>query len=62
MYDSGNEPSNEDELRAYQSRFGNPRGTQEEAGQSSTIAIPEGGPGQSFHYPRGPGAGPHYSI
>ena len=27
VYDSGNEPSNEDELRAYQSRFGIPVGT-----------------------------------
>ena len=29
-YDSGNEPSDEDELRAYQSRFGIPVGTQGE--------------------------------
>ena len=34
VYDSGNEPSNEDELRAYQSRFGIPTGAQGEAGQS----------------------------
>ena len=27
VYDSGNEPSDEDELRAYQSRFGIPVGT-----------------------------------
>ena len=26
VYDSGNEPSNEDDLRAYQSRFGIPIG------------------------------------
>ena len=36
MYDSGNEPSDENELRAYQSRFGILVGTQGEAGQSST--------------------------
>ena len=30
VYDSGNEPSDEDELRAYQSRFGIPVGTQGE--------------------------------
>ena len=27
VYDSGNDPSDEDELRAYQSRFGIPVGT-----------------------------------
>ena len=31
VYDSGNEPSYEDELRAYQSMFGIPVGTQGEA-------------------------------
>ena len=36
VYDSGNEPSDEDELRAYQSRFGIPIGAQGEVGQSST--------------------------
>ena len=36
VYDSGNEPSDEDELRAYQSRFGIPVGTQGEVGLSST--------------------------
>ena len=36
VYDSGNEPSDEDELRAYQSRFGIPIGTQGEVRQSST--------------------------
>ena len=36
VYDSGNEPFNEDELRAYQSRFGILVGTQGEAEQSST--------------------------
>ena len=30
VYDSGNKPSDEDELRAYQSRFGIPVGTQGE--------------------------------
>ena len=40
VYDSGNEPSNEDELRAYQSRFGIPVDTQGEAGQSSTQPSP----------------------
>ena len=32
VYDSGNEPSDEDELRAYWSRFGIPVGTQGEVG------------------------------
>ena len=36
VYDSRNEPSDEDELRAYQSRFGIPVDTQGEVGQSST--------------------------
>ena len=36
VYDSGNEPSDEDELRAYQSRFRIHVGTQGEAGSSST--------------------------
>ena len=36
VYDSGNEPSDEDELRAYQSTFGLPVGTQGEVGRSST--------------------------
>ena len=40
VYDSVNEPSNEDELRAYQSRFGIPVGTQGEVGQSSTQPSP----------------------
>ena len=31
VYDSGNEPSNEDDLGAYQSRFGIPIGAQGEA-------------------------------
>ena len=35
VYDLGNEPFDEDELRAYQSRFGIPVGSQGEAGQSS---------------------------
>ena len=36
VYELGNETSDEDELRVYQSRFGIPVGTQGEAGQSST--------------------------
>ena len=36
VYDSGNEPSDEDDLRAYQSRFGISAGAQGEAWQSST--------------------------
>ena len=36
VYESGNAPSDEDELRENQSRFGIPVGTQGEAGQSST--------------------------
>ena len=36
VYDSRNEPSYEDELRAYQSRFRIPEGAHGEAGQSST--------------------------
>ena len=35
VYDSGNEPSDEDDLRDYQSRFGIPVGDQGEVGQSS---------------------------
>ena len=40
MYDSGNEFSDEDELRAYYSRFGILVGAQEEVGQSSTQPLP----------------------
>ena len=40
VYDSGNEPFDKDDLRAYQSRFGIPVGTQGEAGQSSTQPPP----------------------
>ena len=40
VYDSGNKPSNENELRAYQSRFRIPIGTQGEVGQSSTQPPP----------------------
>ena len=40
VYNSGNEPSDEDELRAYQSRFGIPVDAQGEAGQSSTQPLP----------------------
>ena len=40
VYDSGNEPFNEDELRPSQSRFGIPVGTQGEAEQSSTQPPP----------------------
>ena len=40
VYDSGNESFDEDELRAYQYRFGIPVGTQEEAGKSSTQLPP----------------------
>ena len=40
VYDSGNEPSDEDELRAYRSRFGISVGTRGEAGQSSTQPPP----------------------
>ena len=36
VYDSSNEPSNEDDLRAYQSKFGIPVGAQGEVGHSST--------------------------
>ena len=36
VYDSGNEPSDKDDLRAYQSRFGILVGAQGEAEQSST--------------------------
>ena len=70
VYDSGNEPSNEDELKAYRSRFGILVGTQGEAEQSSTQPTPpppistilRGGPGQSFHYTRGPGTLPDHLI
>ena len=40
VYDSGNEPFDEDEMRAYQFRFGIPTGTQGEVGQSSTQPPP----------------------
>ena len=40
VYDSRNEPSDEDELKAYYSRFGIPVDTQGEAGQSSTQSLP----------------------
>ena len=40
MYDSGNEPSDKEELRVYQSRFRIPAGAQGEAGQSSTQPPP----------------------
>ena len=40
VYDSGNEPSNENELRVYQSRFGVPIGAQGETRQSSTQPPP----------------------
>ena len=40
VYESGDEPSDEDELRAYQSRFGIPVGTQGEVGQSTTQLPP----------------------
>ena len=40
VYNSGNEPFDEDELREYQSRFGIPIGTQGEAEQSSTQPLP----------------------
>ena len=40
VYNSSNEPSDEDDLRAYQSRFGIPIGAQGEAGQSSTQPPP----------------------
>ena len=40
VYDSGNEPFDEDDLRAYQSRFGILVGAQGEAGQSSTQPSP----------------------
>ena len=40
VYDSGYEPFDKDELRAYQFRFGIPVSTQGEAGQSSTQPLP----------------------
>ena len=40
VYDSGNEPSDEDELRVYRSRFGILIGTLGEVGQSSTQPPP----------------------
>ena len=45
VYDSGNEPFDEDDLRAYQSRFGILVGAQGEVGQSSTTTISGGGLG-----------------
>ena len=59
VYDSGNEPSDEDDLRAYQSRFRILVGAQGEAGQSSTqpppIATPEPSPTRSVSPNRNPG-------
>ena len=40
VYDSSNEPSDEEDLRAYQSRFGIPVGAQGKAEQSSTQPTP----------------------
>ena len=40
VYDSGNEPSDEDELREYQSRFGLPIDPQGDAGQTSSHPPP----------------------
>ena len=40
VYNSGNKPSNEDDLRSYYSRFGIPVGAQGEVGQSSTQSLP----------------------
>ena len=40
VYDSGNEPSNEDKIRAYQSRFRIPASAQGEARESSTQPLP----------------------
>ena len=40
VYNSGNEPSDEVELKAYQFRFGIPIGAQGEARQSSTQPPP----------------------
>ena len=40
VYDSSNEPSDEDDLREYQSMFGIPVGAKGEAGQSSTQPLP----------------------
>ena len=40
VYDLGNEPSNEDDLKAYQSRFRILVGAQGEVGQSSTQPSP----------------------
>ena len=40
VYDSGNEPSDEDELQEYQARFGLPIDPQGDAGQSFTYPPP----------------------
>ena len=40
VYDSSNEPSDKDDLRAYRSRFGIPVGAQGEAKKSSTQPLP----------------------
>ena len=41
VYDSGNEPSDEDELQEYQARFGLPIDPQGDAGQSFTYPPPQ---------------------
>ena len=48
MYDLGNEPSNEDELREYQARFSLPIDPQGDAGQTSSHPLP---PQTSSHPP-----------
>ena len=48
MYDSANEPSDEDELREYQARFGLPVDPQGDAGQASSHPPP---PSTSSHPP-----------
>ena len=60
VYDSGHEPSDEEELTADQTFFGMCEETLGEASQPSTSR--RAGCPQSFSYPRGPSSGPHFPV
>ena len=57
VYDSSNEPSDEDKLRAYRQVWDPSKclGRGRAVIHPTLIAIPRGGPGQSFHYTGGLG-------
>ena len=64
IYDSGHEPSDKEELTAYQTLFSMREETPDEAGQPSTPSTTSSLAGcpQSFSYPRGLGLGPHFPV